>query len=179
MFGWDFLLMLSRDSEHGMWSRFMFELLIWLQEATLARWTQSSGPLCLWQCFIVTWQKSDGVSYLSLNLIEYMCCWLYLKMREEINFPPSMNLWDAKIRGKIPISRLGLYPLCFIRVKFEIHIPGYVAWEEIYFWGELCIWQCFIIARGAQITRPHLLPIAKCHTMWEMWKAEWRWCTVW
>ena len=28
----------------------MFELLIWLQEATLARWTQSSGPLCLWQC---------------------------------------------------------------------------------------------------------------------------------
>ena len=51
MFGWDFLLMLSRDSEDGMWSRFMFELLIWLQEATLARWTQSSGPLCLWQCF--------------------------------------------------------------------------------------------------------------------------------
>ena len=104
---------------------------------------------------------------------------LYLKMREEINFPPSMNLWDAKFRGEIPISRLGLYPLCFIRVKFEIHIPGHVAWEEIYFWGELCIWQCFIIARGAQITRPHLLPIAKCHTMWEMWKAEWRWCTVW
>ena len=52
MFGWDFLLMLSRDSEDEMWSRFMFELLIWLQEATLARWTQSSGPLCLWQCFL-------------------------------------------------------------------------------------------------------------------------------
>ena len=30
----------------------MFELLIWLQEATLARWTQSSGPLCLWQCLL-------------------------------------------------------------------------------------------------------------------------------
>ena len=30
-----------------MWSRFV----IWPQEVTLARWTQPSGPLCLWQCF--------------------------------------------------------------------------------------------------------------------------------
>ena len=52
MFGWDFLLMLSRDSEDEMWSRFVFELVIWLQEVTLARWTQPSGPLCLWQCFL-------------------------------------------------------------------------------------------------------------------------------
>ena len=52
LFGWDFLLMLSQDSEDEMWSRFMFELLIWLQEVTLARWTQPSSPLCLWQCFI-------------------------------------------------------------------------------------------------------------------------------
>ena len=58
MFGWDFSLMLSRDSEDEMWSRFMFELLIWLQEATLARWTQSSGPLCLWQCLFI----SDGIA---------------------------------------------------------------------------------------------------------------------
>ena len=44
-------LMLGRDSEDEIWSRFMFELVIWLQEVTLARWTQPSGPLCLWQCF--------------------------------------------------------------------------------------------------------------------------------
>ena len=44
-------LMLGRDSEDEIWSRFMFELVIWLQEFTLARWTQPSGPLCLWQCF--------------------------------------------------------------------------------------------------------------------------------
>ena len=30
-----------------MQSRFV----IWPQEVTLARWTQPSGPLCLWQCF--------------------------------------------------------------------------------------------------------------------------------
>ena len=34
-----------------MWSRFVFELVIWPQEVTLVRWTQPSGPLCLWQCF--------------------------------------------------------------------------------------------------------------------------------
>ena len=34
-------LMLGRDSEDEIWSRFVFELVIW---------TQSSGPLCLWQC---------------------------------------------------------------------------------------------------------------------------------
>ena len=43
--------MLSRDSEDEMWSRFMFELLIWPQEVTLARWTQPWGPLCLLQYF--------------------------------------------------------------------------------------------------------------------------------
>ena len=41
--------MLSRDSEDKMWSRFV----IWPQEVTLARWTQPSGPLCLWQCLII------------------------------------------------------------------------------------------------------------------------------
>ena len=53
LFGWDFLLMLCQDSEDEMWSRFIFELLIWLQEVTLARWTQPSGPLCIWQCYCI------------------------------------------------------------------------------------------------------------------------------
>ena len=34
-----------------MW--FVFELVIWPQEVTLAIWTQPSGPLCLWQCFLI------------------------------------------------------------------------------------------------------------------------------
>ena len=34
-------LMLGRDSDDEIWSRFVFELVIW---------TQPSGPLCLWQC---------------------------------------------------------------------------------------------------------------------------------
>ena len=42
--------MLGRDSEDEMWSRFVLELVIWPQEVILVRWTQPSGPLCLWQC---------------------------------------------------------------------------------------------------------------------------------
>ena len=34
-----------------MW--FVFELVIWPQEVTLAIWTQPSGPLCLWQCLVL------------------------------------------------------------------------------------------------------------------------------
>ena len=34
--------MLGQDSEDEIWSRFVFELMIW---------TQPSGPLCLWHCF--------------------------------------------------------------------------------------------------------------------------------
>ena len=44
--------MLGRDSEDEIWSRFVFEFVIWPQEVTLVRWTQSSGPLCLWQCLV-------------------------------------------------------------------------------------------------------------------------------
>ena len=47
--------MLSRDSEDEMWSRFVFELVIWPQEVTLARWTRPSGPLCFRQClYLIT-----------------------------------------------------------------------------------------------------------------------------
>ena len=42
--------MLRRNSEDEMCSRFVLELVIWPQKVTLARWTQPSGPLCLWQC---------------------------------------------------------------------------------------------------------------------------------
>ena len=44
--------MLSQGSEDEMWSRFVFELVIWPKEVTLVSRTQPSGPLCLWQCFI-------------------------------------------------------------------------------------------------------------------------------
>ena len=44
--------MQGRDSE-DVWSRFVFELVIWPKEVNLVSRTQPSGPLCLWQCFIL------------------------------------------------------------------------------------------------------------------------------
>ena len=57
--------MLGRDSEDEIWSRFVFEFVIWTQEVTLVRWTQSSGPLCLWQCFNIKTKELRSSSELS------------------------------------------------------------------------------------------------------------------
>ena len=60
--------MLSWDSEDEMWSRFVFELVIWLKEVTLERWTQPSGPLCLWQCF-----RNTAIFYRISGVESYNC----------------------------------------------------------------------------------------------------------
>ena len=52
--------MLSQDSEDEIRSRFVFEIVIWPQEVTLARWTQPSGPLCLWQCLLLRLRYSTS-----------------------------------------------------------------------------------------------------------------------
>ena len=59
MFGWDF--------EDEIWSRFVFELVIWPKEVTLARWTQPSGPLCLWQCLYSCGFKSSSSLFLTVR----------------------------------------------------------------------------------------------------------------
>ena len=92
--------MLSRDSEE-MWSRLMFELLIWPQEVTLARWTQPSGPLCLWQCL-------DCMPSLYQDLKNYGPHFFYLcEIIGKWVSPPSfggetkeMMLWKGVWSGK-------------------------------------------------------------------------------
>ena len=53
------------------WSRFMFELVIWPQVVTLIRWTQPSGPLCLWQCL-----HQCSIPY--FLYMKEVCCWRWL-----------------------------------------------------------------------------------------------------
>ena len=63
--------MLSWNSEDKIWSRFVVDLVTWPQEVTLAKWTQPSGPLCLWQCLKSWWlihSKHDD-RYLSLVIL--------------------------------------------------------------------------------------------------------------
>ena len=59
--------MLSRDPEDENWSRFVIELVIWPQEVTLARWTQPSGPLCLWQCLLTVGRAFTAYSTYSAS----------------------------------------------------------------------------------------------------------------
>ena len=91
--------MLSRDSEDEIWSRFVFEL--WPQEVTLARWTQPSGPLCLWQCL-------DCIPSLYQDLKNYGPHFFYLcEIIGKWVSPPSfggetkeMMLWKGVWSGK-------------------------------------------------------------------------------
>ena len=41
--------------------------MIWPQEATLVRWTQPSGPLCLWQCFVHISKQTNIILCLAIN----------------------------------------------------------------------------------------------------------------
>ena len=68
--------MIRRDYDDEMWSRFVFELVTWPQEVTLVRWTQPSGPLCLWQCLRLEppWKSGWGdVSYLFVRMCMCEC----------------------------------------------------------------------------------------------------------
>ena len=61
----------------------MFELVIWSQVVTLIRWTQPSGPLCLWQCF------------------KYLC---YILNTKEKRFHLGSERTDPKGQGKTPTT---------------------------------------------------------------------------
>ena len=70
--------MLSRDSEYEMWSRFVFELVIWPQQVTLARRTQPSGTLCLWQCSYLCTNLSVLFFWCKITfMVSYCCVFLY------------------------------------------------------------------------------------------------------
>ena len=60
--------MLGRDSSDEILSRFVFHLVAWPYQVTLVSRTQSSGPLCLWQCFL----KQSWSSWLPPRFIPRM-----------------------------------------------------------------------------------------------------------
>ena len=114
------LCLVCRDSEDEMWSRFVFDLVKWPQEVTLARWTQPSGPLCLWQCFILfsqsPWKLIDFAPYISwwVNFwweklapigrtdTSKPCC----------TFNDRPVLWNNKDANKVVVVEMGLFLFC-------------------------------------------------------------------
>ena len=94
--------MLSRDSEDEIWSRFVFELVIWPQEVTLVRWTQSSGPSCLWQCLIITWTRFE-CEYSSKLWFWMIPVLLFTK--SERSSPAKGKDWHSRRSGHAEKSR--------------------------------------------------------------------------
>ena len=105
--------MLGGDSEDEIWSRFVFEFVIWPQEVTLVRWTQSAGPLCLWQCFhiwsfcpfpILTscdlWSSSlsffclIGLNHPSISWYRLFCLFLLVFGKK------NSKMYESHFRGK-------------------------------------------------------------------------------
>ena len=96
--------MLSRDSEDEMWSRFVFELAIWPQEVTLARWTQPSGPLCLWQCFC--WWSKYGRNFCNFTFSPQKLQHLLLRNGLVATWNRNKDKWKSShIMGNVCTSQ--------------------------------------------------------------------------
>ena len=85
-----------------MWSRFVFELAICPQEVTLVRWTQPSGPLCLWQCL------DDTYIYIVIGQ-ERVKMYPYHRLADLRAQNPFLS-WE-QIRCKISSSRRHIWHL--------------------------------------------------------------------
>ena len=70
--GWDF---------EDVWSRFVWEFVIWPKEVTLVSRTQPSGPLCLWQCFcyklgcllLLLLIRGKNITIINQNIFYWVC----------------------------------------------------------------------------------------------------------
>ena len=103
------MLMLSRDSEDKMWSRFV----IWPQEVTLAGWTQPSGPLCLWQSLTLYILRLEVLSMISrpswsselLILQILVCVWMYKNTNAKVlKIDPQFILCLPSVTPNSPLD---------------------------------------------------------------------------
>ena len=94
MFGWDF--------EDEIWSIFVFELVIW---------TQSSGPLCLWQCSSFKPNQHDRILFYAPNSQELRRKPLAIVKKEDYSIfnhcSHNMKLYWSELRRRSSALFLG------------------------------------------------------------------------
>ena len=142
--------MQGRDSE-DVWSRFVFELVIWPKEVTLVSRTQPSGPLCLWQCLYILhclhclhhlyclyclhywhiYSCQHACIYIAIWLKRYvnMVIWLYVPQSKkwewkcDITLKPKMQKKNFFFAFLVsnPYDRVSRLPQC---VPFFCHTTG-------------------------------------------------------
>ena len=115
-------MMLGRDSEDELWSRFVFELVIR---------TQPSGPLCLWQCFLLTLVlfgslsqalfligplRRSGTYYYS-QFIWVPHCFPF-QVVPALNFAGAVHTFQMSVGWKVNIRKSNINPANGNRKKF-------------------------------------------------------------
>ena len=117
--------MLDRDSEDEFWSRFVFELLIW---------TQPSGPLCLWQCFV------DSFVIFPLYLFETVL--LLRDLSLSVGTFYCWEIWEALLRDlkliwgeqtiRITSHTQGWFGVGFPRTRMVLSPLTWISWWLMY-----------------------------------------------
>ena len=117
-------LMQGRDSE-DVWSRFVFELVIWPKEVTLVSRTQLSGPLCLWQCF--RFRLWLDFKQHSMAVTKTTCIWEFWP--EPRNRSPRSWLESRYTSGRRIKIRLIAEDKTIVRLEgFIVHAGGRCCW---------------------------------------------------
>ena len=88
-------------SRHEIWSRFVYELVIW---------TQPSGPLCLWQCLINTYQMSCHKALVWSHVSKYFIA------KYSLQVPVLLHLSGCKFRLQ---HQLHLWRTLLVRKYFQ------------------------------------------------------------
>ena len=116
--------MQGRDSE-DVWSRFVFELVIWPKEVTLVSRTQLSGPLCLWQCF--RFRLWLDFKQHSMAVTKTTCIWEFWP--EPRNRSPRSWLESRYTSGRRIKIRLIAEDKTIVRLEgFIVHAGGRCCW---------------------------------------------------
>ena len=112
-------LMLGRYSEDQIWSRFVFELVIWPKQVTLVSWTQPSGPLCLLQCFFLFYNHSNVAKY------EIITCF-----RDFMRSYPSSMAWGGLDPESLPDVNFQPHGYLFLATKVQILLKEVIlVWQ--------------------------------------------------
>ena len=125
VFGWDF--------EVDAWSKFwnLIKICVWTCNMTLARWTQPSGPLCLWQCLTLPIDNAM-LSHIfkgfhSFGPYKYNCKYCFaLNLVKAIIFQSKLTICQQAVFNSFPTQFKRQKMKCSLRIDSSqsIHIKN-------------------------------------------------------
>ena len=161
MLGWVKILNFKLSGDADVWLRFLVDaesrflrwnsikICVWTCNMTLTRWTQPSGPLCLWQCFIwflLTILNSvfDDIGLPVENIFLLWDC-------------PDVGRWqeEGRVHKSLFVKKLVFQPNIFARVFFQ-PLPS-IHWSQNYKVKVICMTFYFWIIFFQENASPEML----------------------